>query len=119
MEQVAQGWNGNNAPLAAAAFTDSAVYLDPPDRQRHMGRQEILEFFGGAAGRRDRMEMTWHHLWFDPATQSGAGEFTFRFGGQSHGVVVVQLRDGRIHRWREYWYASTLSWEEFTGVSRF
>ncbi len=65
------------------------------------------------------MRMVWHHLLFDPDKQVGAGEYTFEMNQRYHGIVVVQMVDGKISRWREYQYRSDLSWEEFARESKF
>jgi hypothetical protein len=57
--------------------------------------------------------------YFDPERQIGAGEYTYRGRRQYHGVALVQLRDERISRWREYQYQHDADWEEFVGDSRF
>jgi len=65
------------------------------------------------------MTMTWHHIVFDGAQQFGAGEFTFTYGHTVHGMVMLKVRDGLISNWREYWYASRLTWEDFTSRNNF
>lgn len=65
------------------------------------------------------MSMTWHHIAFDSTTQVGAGEFTFTYGSTVHGVAMIKVRNGKISRWREYWYESDLEWDEFAGDSAF
>jgi hypothetical protein len=65
------------------------------------------------------MRMVWHHVAFDPDGQIGMGEFTFEYGGASHGVVVARVRDGLISNWREYYYESNLGWDEFTRKNPF
>jgi SnoaL-like domain len=119
MQQVADGWTEGNAQKAVDCFTDEALYEEPPRKQFHSGRTDLFEFFGGAKGADVAMHMDWHHLLFDVQTQVGAGEYTYRGRNQYHGVVVVQLRDGRIARWREYQTQSDLPWTEFVGATRF
>lgn len=117
MDAVADGWNNSDAAAAARRFAIDAVYLEPPDRQRYVGRQAIYEFFGGADP--PPMTMTWHHLIFDADRQVGVGEYTFRGRNQYHGLVIVQVVDGEIARWREYQYRSDLDWTQFVGTSGF
>jgi ketosteroid isomerase-like protein len=119
LHQLAEAWNRGDARAAAECFTDDAVYVEPPDRQVYRGREELYRFFGGDSGRPGEMSMTWRNLVFDEGRQLGFGEFTFSYGSQVHGAVVVKLRDGRIHRWREYWYESELPYAEFAGESAF
>ncbi|HYC71783.1 MAG TPA: nuclear transport factor 2 family protein [Opitutaceae bacterium] len=118
--RLAAAWNANDARTAADAFTEDAIYTEPPDRQVYRGREALFRFFGGEKGRATAMRMTWHHLSFNPVTQVGAGEFTFAWpGGQVHGMVSIRVRDGKIERWREYFREAALEWEEFQGVNRF
>lgn len=119
METLAQAWNGGNARKAADCFTKDAIYTEPPDKQIYRGREALFKFFGGNAGRPGAMKMTWHHLAFNARTQVGAGEFSFTYGTTAHGVAVVKLQDGKISRWREYWYESKLPWEKFTRKNHF
>jgi hypothetical protein len=89
--------------------------VEPPDRQRYEGREELYAFFGGQDP--PPMSMSWHHLLVEG--DIGVGEYTYRGEQQFHGLVIVQLRDGRISRWREYERESSLSFEEFAGPSLF
>lgn len=119
MEQVAAGWREGNATKAAERCTEDALYEEPPRNQFHSGRADLFEFFSRPNGTDTPMHMTWHHLVFDAGTQIGAGEYTFRLNRQYHGVVMVQLRGGRIARWREYRSESSLPFEEFSAATRF
>jgi ketosteroid isomerase-like protein len=98
MQTVATGWNEGNATKAANCFREDAVYMEPPDKQIYIGRAALFEFFGGAKGPEIPMQMKLHNLAFDAAKQVGMGEYTFQMHGRYHGIVVVQLRDGKISR---------------------
>ncbi|MGZ8606558.1 MAG: nuclear transport factor 2 family protein [Actinomycetota bacterium] len=115
METVAQSWNRGDTLAALSCFTEDAVYMEPPDSQRYEGRDALFEFFGGEDP--PPMWMEWHHLVVDGDT--GVGEYTYRGNRQYHGLVIVQLRDGVIARWREYQVESELRWDRFVGPSRF
>src|SRR5215467_2778679 len=65
------------------------------------------------------MHMSWHNLLFDPAQQIGAGEYTFRYRIQTHGLVIVKISNGLIVNWREYEIESPLPWDRFIGDNRF
>jgi len=65
------------------------------------------------------MHMIWHHLLFDVAHQVGSGEYTYAGHNRYHGIVIVQVQHGQIHRWREYQYQSPLDWATFVGDSHF
>lgn len=66
-----------------------------------------------------RLTMIWRNAAFDPGTGVGFGEYTFARLKQFHGIVVLQFREGKIHRWREYQYQSDLPWEDFAAGSGF
>lgn len=119
MNTVAEGWNKGDAKKAADCFAEEAIYIEPPDKQLYRGRAALFKFFGGEEGRKSEMKMTWHHLMFNEPQQIGAGEFTFEYGSKVHGMVIVKLIDGKISRWREYWYESNLDWQTFIGESKF
>ena len=66
------------------------------------------------------MRMRWHHKAFNPATQVGAGEFSFAWpGGQAHGMASIRLRDGLIANWREYFRESERDWAGFVRDNPF
>lgn len=66
------------------------------------------------------MTMTWHHLLFDESKQIGVGEYTFAYKGiETHGIVIVQIVEGKIQRWREYQDRSEMNREDFVGESVF
>lgn len=117
---VAEGWNIGDARAAASCFSKDAVYIEPPNQQLYQGRSELFEFFGGTEGRANPMKMTWHYLIFDEEKQIGTGEYTFAYNGRlSHGIVIVQISQGKIKRWREYQYRSKTEWTDFIGKSAF
>jgi hypothetical protein len=120
LKTVEEGWNEGNTRKAANCFTENAIYTEPPDKQKYIGRERLFQFFGGEAGRKSTMKMTWHNLVFDKQKQIGFGEFTFEYeGGKVHGIVIVKLQNGLISNWREYWYESNLDWEKFIGENKF
>src|SRR6266511_2101377 len=119
MRNLAEAWNSGESRTAAECFTEDAIYTEPPDKQVYRGREALFRFFGGPAGRPGQMKMRWHHLAFDPDTQIGFGEFSFTYGTTVHGIAVVRLRQGRIANWREYWYESTLPWDQFIHANPF
>jgi len=49
LDRLAEGWNRGDARKAAEGFTDDAVYVEPPDRQRVRGRDALREFFAETA----------------------------------------------------------------------
>jgi ketosteroid isomerase-like protein len=115
MRTIADAWNDGDTNRALSCFADDAVYMEPPDEQRYEGHDELFAFFGGDDP--PPMSMAWHHLAVDGDV--GVGEYTYRGNRQYHGLVIVQLRDGLIARWREYQRESPLPWEDFVGPSRF
>ena len=61
LRTVADGWNARDARTAAEYFTEDAVYVEPPDRQRYVGRQQLADSFGRGV----EFSMTWHRIAFD------------------------------------------------------
>lgn len=86
---------------------------------RTSGSRGIVQIFWRSQGRRLPMHMAWHTLVFDPEKQNGAGEYTFRYRKQTHGVVMVKISNGLIVNWREYEVESELPWDQFVGDNRF
>jgi ketosteroid isomerase-like protein len=120
MEKIATGWNQGNAQMAADCFSEDAIYSSPPSGKLRRGRKHLFEFFGGATGRPAPMHMEWHHFAYEPDTEIGFGEYTFRYKGyQAHGIVIVRTRNGEIRNWREYDIPSKLTFEQFVGANAF
>ena len=109
LEAIAAAWNARPAD-AAAYFTEDALYLEPPDKQRYVGRAALAAFFG-----EEPFHMEWHGLAYDEASRKAYGEYTFRGNRQYHGVVVATFRDGLVASWREYQYESGLGFEDFSS----
>jgi ketosteroid isomerase-like protein len=114
---IAAAWSSGDSRAAAECFTEDVVYLEPPDRQRYVGRTAVYELSGGDEP--GPMSMVWHHVAFDTDGQVGFGEYTFRGRRQFHGIAVMQVRSGRISRWREYQYHDETEWTDFVGDSGF
>jgi uncharacterized protein (TIGR02246 family) len=119
MNTIAQAWNTGDARKAADCFTEDARYTEPPDKQVHLGRADLFQFFGGGRKVEPPMRMEWHHIAFDEEQQVGFGEYTFQGNSRYHGIVVVKLRAGQISNWREYQYKSDQAWPEFTRLNPF
>jgi hypothetical protein len=116
---LTEGWNSNNARLAADCFAEDAKFSSPPNPEIRKGRQALFEYFGGEKGRPKTMSILWHHLVFDPASQIGAGEYTFTYQIRTHGMVILRIVNGKIANWREYELESRMNWEEMVGENRF
>ena len=116
MERVARGWATNDVELALEAFTDDAIYMEPPDLILFRGRDQLARFFAAV---NPGSTMVWHRLWFAAAAAVGAGEYTFHNGGRdtaAHGVAVIELRQGRIAVWREYQRRGAIDHQEFVKI---
>lgn len=118
MQTIREAWSEGNAQRAASCFGQDAIYSVPPSTAVR-GRENLYEYFGGAKGPAVRMKVEWHHLVFDPGQGLGAGEFTFNYHLQTHGVVIVKFKNGLINNWREYPTPSDLPWPAFVGVNSF
>ena len=113
MNGLADGWSKQNTDQALACFTEDAIYIEPPDIQFYKGHAQLRPYF---AALKPGTFMQFHNLWFDEGRQIGAGEYSFGDVNDStadHGVVVVELRNGRIVFWREYQQKGPTSCERF------
>lgn len=102
LQQLADAWTDLDGDRAAELFADDAVYMQPPDEQLFVGRDQLRAYFGPLdPGTYLRLD----NVWFDEVHQRGACEFTFGVGDQEpvdHGVAIVDVADRRIRAWREY-----------------
>jgi ketosteroid isomerase-like protein len=115
LERLAAAWGRQDTDAALDCFTDDAEYMEPPDGQLFVGRDELRPFF---ADLEPGTTMTWHGCWLDEEGGTGAGEFTFAEPDEDeadHGVAIVTLRDGRISTWREYLTRGPAEFERFVA----
>jgi len=113
MERLADAWSRQDTERGVACFTDDAVYMQPPDEQLFRGRAELRKYFGAL---KPGTTMKFEHLAFDERAQRGFGEFTFGSVGAAkadHGVTVVEVREGRIASWREYFVEGPAAFPDF------
>jgi len=116
MEEVARAWSQQDTESALRCFAGDAVYFEPPDIQFYKGQDQLRAYF--AALTPDTF-MVFHNLWFDESKQVGAGEFSFGVKAKStadHGVVIAEIRDGKIASWREYQRKGPSPFEEFVRL---
>ena len=106
-DAVCHGWSGQGFGHGASADeTDDRGSVGGTDHPSsngplYQGREAIERLFVGR-GDGPSVRMAWHHLAFDADAQVGFGEYSLEKFGRCHGVVVVRLRGGLIHHWREY-----------------
>lgn len=102
LDRLARSWETQDPEAAVALFAPDAIYMQPPDVQLFTGHSQLRSYFGAVE---PGTFMRWHHVWFDARTQVGAGELSFGVTGRvqaTHGVAVIQIRDGLIASWHEY-----------------
>lgn len=115
MERLAHAWSEQHLEQALSCFTEDAVYMEPPDIQFYEGQAQLRPYF---AALKPGTYMRFQNLWFDEARQAGAGEYSFGRAGRptaDHGVVVVEVRNGRIAFWREYQRKGPSAFKDFVG----
>ena len=112
MNRLADAWSRQDVEQALSCFTADATYMEPPDIQLYEGHGQLRPYF---AALKPGTFMRFHNLWFDESRQIGAGEYSFGMSTNhaDHGVVVVELREGRIAFWREYQQKGPVSFEQF------
>ena len=113
LQRLARAWSEQDTDAALSCFTEDAIYMEPPDEQLFQGHGELRPYF---AALEPGTFMTFHQIWFDEARQTGAGEFSFGAAGKpeaDHGVAVVEVRNGRIAFWREYFEKGPAEFETF------
>lgn len=117
VEQVATGWETGDIEGALSAFAPDAIYTEPPDVQLYIGHDQLRPYFAAVP---PGTLMRLAHVSFDEATQTGAAEYTFAAGpgdpDADHGVAVIEVRHGRIARWREYQVKGPADRERFLAL---
>lgn len=116
VQALADAWGRNDATAAAALFQGDATYMEPPDEQLFVGRDQLQAYFGPLP---PGTYLDLHHVWYDEASAHGAIEFTFGTRGHaraSHGMAVLHVVDGRIAAWREYQVQGPSSFDAFTAT---
>jgi uncharacterized protein (TIGR02246 family) len=116
VQQLADAWGALDGDAAAELFADDAVYMQPPEEQVFVGRDQLRAYFGPLdPGTYLRLD----NVWFDEAAQRGAVEFTFGVGSQEvadHGVAIVDVAGDRIGAWREYLVKGPADQDRFLAV---
>ena len=124
MQKLADAWSRQDLEAALSCFADDAAYMEPPDIQLYRGKAQLRPYF---AALKPGTYMKFHNLWFDVDRQIGSGEYSFGHKDKAtaeHGVVVTELKAGRIQFWREYQregpaeFGSFLSQEGSNGSGR-
>ncbi len=116
MTKLARAWSRQDTESALECFAGDAVYFEPPDVQFYQGQEQLRSYFAALTL---GTFMVFHHLWFDESNQVGAGEFSFGLKGKAsadHGVVIVNIRNGRIASWREYQRKGLSAFEDFVRL---
>ena len=115
MNRLAAAWTTQDTNAGLSCFTPDATYMQPPEEQFFQGHAQLRAYFGAL---KKGTVMRFHHLWFDENSQSGVGEFTF--GNRSSqnavtGVAVVNLQNGKIKSWREYFVKGPADFKQFVS----
>lgn len=117
MEELAAAIGAGDARRGANCYTNDVIFYEPSTRFLLRSREEIYHLFGGEKPHKGLLR--WHHLGFNSSAQIGFAEFTLNYGEPVHGIVIVQISEGKIAVWREYYFDSTLAWNAFIKDSAF
>ncbi len=115
LEGLAVSWSTQDLERALDCFTKTATYMQPPDKQLYRGESELRVLFEGLSS---GTTMRFHQIAFDGKSQRGFGEFTFGHVDSdvaSHGVAVIEVTEGRISSWREYFESGPSSFLRFVA----
>ena len=116
MTTLADAWASQATDTAVACFTPDAVYMQPPNIQFYTGHDQLRAYFGALE---PDTYLTYQHLWFNEAEQTGCVEFSFGVHGRpkaDHGIAVLQLDGGLIAHWREYVQPGPADFTAFTAT---
>ena len=116
LDEVSRSWSVPDVEAALECFTDDAVYMQPPDGQLYHGVAELRLLLNGM---KPGTSMEFHNQAYDAEAQLGFAEFTFATANSeraSHGVVVIEVSEGRIASWREYFEPGPNSFERFIAI---
>ena len=106
---LATAWNDADVEMALVCFTLDGIYMQPPGIHIIKGYDQLKIMFSTL---KPADNFAWHSIWFDPNTQSGAGEFTYKVN-EAHGVAIIELKNEKIQLWREYQWHGCLPWDRF------
>jgi hypothetical protein len=109
---LATAWNEADIAMALACFTIDGIYMQPPGVHIFKGYDQLKVLFSTL---RPEDNFLWHSIWFDPKTQTGSGEFTFKVH-EAHGVAIIELNNEKIQLWREYQWHGCLPWDRFIST---
>ncbi len=115
MNNVASGWSDRDTELALTSFAEEATYMQPPNIQFYQGHDQLRAYFGALE---EHHKMTFHHFWFDENSQTGVAEFTFSYDSETAdtGVAIIEIEDGKINHWREYFVKGPNDFSEFLKI---
>lgn len=116
LDRLAAAWAVPDPAAAADCFTVDAIYMEPPDRQLFVGRDQLLAYFSPLA---PGTYLRFHHRAFDEPSQVGMAEWTFGVEGRDvadTGVSVIETRRGLIAVWREYHVKGPARWDRFVAI---
>ncbi|MEU8132235.1 limonene-1,2-epoxide hydrolase family protein [Streptodolium elevatio] len=105
VDEFIKAWGRLDPDELAGYFTEDATYHNIPIMPV-TGRQEIRDFIAGFVGPFTGAEFTVHHqaVHGDTVLNERTDVFTFPNGNTLEILVmgVFELRDGKIHAWRDY-----------------
>lgn len=105
VDEFIKAWSRLDPDELAGYFTEDATYHNIPIMPV-TGRQEIRDFIAGFVGPFASAEFTVHHQAVngDTVLNERTDVFTFPNGNTLEILVmgVFELRDGKIHAWRDY-----------------
>jgi ketosteroid isomerase-like protein len=109
MDAYKRAWEELDPALVVTVFTDDATYQEDPFSEPMAGREAIRAYWQGAADTQREVCFAWRPLlsagalhlveWDAAFTRTASGRRV-----ELRGVMLLELRGGRIARFREFWH---------------
>ncbi len=106
LDQLSERWRQGDAQGAAALFTETALYSEPPAHELR-GRAAIAAFFQSFFARHFAIEFAFTRILIGEG--EAAAEWTFAYTRSSDGrrqrrvgIAFIDTLEGHIHVWRGF-----------------
>lgn len=108
MDTYCRAWETHDADLVLSVFSEDATYQENPFSEPMAGHAAIRHYWEQATGPHRDVQFHWQHAGSFGELHFIEWECTFtradvRRRIELRGIMLLELRGGRIFRFREYW----------------